>query len=170
VLTGIKSRHAPRSLNQPEERLILSRSSYAGRLQAKRSSRNHEKPLPTNANAKADIASAITQASQQHKNIILAFGGDWCADCLVLDYYLHQPPNAQLLSNNFILVHVDIGQMDHNVDIANKYQVPIQKGVPALAVLNSTGTLLYAQQNKEFETLSATNIQSLTEFLNRWKS
>ena len=60
--------------------------------------------------------------------------------------------------------------MDHNVDIATKYQVPIQKGVPALAVLNSTGTLLYAQQNKEFETLSATNIQSLTEFLNRWKS
>jgi thiol:disulfide interchange protein len=125
---------------------------------------------PPTANAKADIASAITQASQQHKNIILAFGGDWCGDCLVLDYYLHQPPNAQLLSNNFILVHVDIGQMDHNVDIATKYQVPIQKGVPALAVLNSTGTLLYAQQNKEFETLSATNIQSLTEFLNRWKS
>jgi thiol:disulfide interchange protein len=125
---------------------------------------------PPTANAKADIAAAITQASQQHKNIILAFGGDWCADCLVLDYYLHQPPNAQLLSNNFILVHVDIGQMDHNVDIANKYQVPIQKGVPALAVLNSTGTLLYAQQNKEFETLSATNIRSLTEFLNRWKS
>ncbi len=125
---------------------------------------------PPTANAKADIAAAITQASQQHKNIILAFGGDWCADCLVLDYYLHQPPNAELLTNNFILVHVDIGQMDHNVDIANKYQVPIQKGVPALAVLNSTGTLLYAQQNKEFETLSATNIQSLTEFLNRWKS
>ena len=125
---------------------------------------------PPTANAKADIAAAITQASQQHKNIILAFGGDWCADCLVLDYYLHRPPNAELLSNNFILVHVDIGQMDHNVDIATKYQVPIQKGVPALAVLNSTGTLLYAQQNKEFETLSATHIQSLTEFLNRWKS
>jgi thiol:disulfide interchange protein len=57
---------------------------------------------PPTANAKADIAAAITQASQQHKNIILAFGGDWCGDCLVLDYYLHQPPNAELLSNNFI--------------------------------------------------------------------
>jgi thiol:disulfide interchange protein len=125
---------------------------------------------PPTANAKADIAAAITQASRQHKNIILAFGGDWCGDCIVLDYYLHQPPNAELLSNNFILVHVDIGQMDHNVDIASKYQVPIQKGVPALAVLNSSGTLLYAQQNKEFETLSPANIQSLTEFLNRWKS
>jgi thiol:disulfide interchange protein len=125
---------------------------------------------PPTANAKADIAAAISQASSQHKNIILAFGGDWCADCLVLDYYLHQPPNAQLLSSNYILVHVDIGQMDHNVDIANRYQVPIQKGVPALAVLNSTGTLLFAQQNKEFEALSPANIQSLTEFLNRWKS
>jgi thiol:disulfide interchange protein len=125
---------------------------------------------PPTADAKADIAAAITQAGNQHKNIILAFGGDWCAQCLVLDYYLHQPPNAQILSNNYILVHVDIGQMDHNVDIANKYQVPIKKGVPALAVLNSTGTLLFAQQNKEFEVLSAANIQSVTEFLNRWKS
>jgi thiol:disulfide interchange protein len=125
---------------------------------------------PSTADAKADIAAAISQAGNQHKNIILAFGGDWCGDCLVLDYYLHQPPNAQLLANNFILVHVDIGQMDHNVDIADKYHVPIKKGVPALAVLSSNGTLIFAQQNKEFETLSAANIQSLTEFLNRWKS
>ena len=125
---------------------------------------------PPTANAKADIAAAITQASQQHKNIILAFGGDWCADCLVLDYYLHRPPNAELLSNNFILVHVDIGQMDHNVDIAEKYKVPVQKGVPALAVLDSSGKLLFSQQNKEFENMRNMNVESVTDFLNRWKS
>ena len=122
------------------------------------------------ANPKADIAAAITQARQQHKRIILDFGGDWCGDCQVLDIYFQQNPNAQLLDDHFVLVHVDIGQMDHNVDIAEKYHVPIQKGVPALAVLDANGKLLFSQQNKEFENMRNMNIESVTDFLNHWKS
>jgi thiol:disulfide interchange protein len=122
------------------------------------------------ANPRADIAAAITQARQQHKRIILDFGGDWCGDCQVLDIYFNQSPNQQLLADHFVLVHVDIGQMDHNVDIAEKYQVPIKKGVPALAVLDSNGKLLFSQQNKEFENMRNMNSESVTDFLNQWKS
>ena len=60
--------------------------------------------------------------------------------------------------------------MDRNVDIAEEYKVPIQKGVPALAILDSSGQLLFSQQNKEFEHMSNMNVASVTEFLNRWKS
>jgi hypothetical protein len=51
----------------------------------------------------------------------------------VLDFYYHQAPNAELLGKYYIVVHVDIGHMDHNLSIANKYHVPVGKGVPALA-------------------------------------
>jgi thiol:disulfide interchange protein len=122
------------------------------------------------ADPKADISAAITQASKENKRIILDFGGDWCGDCQVLDYYFRQNPNNNLLAENFIVVHVDIGQMDHNVDIAEKYKVPIQEGVPALAVLDSSGKLLFSQQNKEFENMRNMNVDSVTNFLNRWKS
>ena len=98
------------------------------------------------------------------------FGANWCGDCLVLDYYFHQSPNLALLEKNFVLIHVDIGQYDHNVDIAAKYQVPLDKGVPALAVLDSDGKLLYSQENKEFTAMRTMNPSSVTEFLNRWKS
>src|SRR5580698_314777 len=37
------------------------------------------------ADPKADIATALNQARQQHKRVILDFGGDWCGDCQVLD-------------------------------------------------------------------------------------
>jgi hypothetical protein len=62
---------------------------------------------------------------------------------------------------------VDIDHMDHNLNIAAKYHVPISKGVPALAVLDASGNLLYAEREKEFE---HTNPQAITAFLKRWKA
>ena len=119
------------------------------------------------ANPSANIAAAVAAGRKDHKRILLDFGGNWCSDCQVLDYYYHQPPNADLLNRYYRVVHVDIGHMDHNVDIAAKYHVPIARGVPALAVLDSNGKLLYAEKEKEFE---HTSPEAITAFLNRWKS
>jgi thiol:disulfide interchange protein len=119
------------------------------------------------ANPATDISVAVARASREHKRILLDFGGNWCGDCQVLDIYYHQSPNAELLAKYFILVHVNIGHMDQNVDIARKYNVPITKGVPALAVLDSHGKLLYAEHQKEFE---HTTPSAITDFLNRWKA
>jgi thiol:disulfide interchange protein len=122
------------------------------------------------ANPRADIAAALKQAKAEKKRVILDFGGDWCGDCQVLDIYLHQSPNVELLQKHFVMVHIDIGRMDHNVDVAAKYKVPIEKGVPALAVLDANGTLLYSQRNKEFENMSRITPQDVTAFLKRWKA
>src|SRR5438309_6230738 len=42
------------------------------------------------ADAKTEIADAVKQARQDHKRILLVFGGNWCLDCHVLDYRFHQ--------------------------------------------------------------------------------
>jgi thiol:disulfide interchange protein len=118
------------------------------------------------ANPTADIAAALVRARREHKRVILDFGGNWCGDCQVLDIYYHQSPNAELLEKNFILVHINIGHMDKNVDVAKKYNVPITKGVPALAVIDANGNLLYSEREKEFE---HTSPEAITAFLNRWK-
>ncbi len=121
------------------------------------------------ADPHADIAAAIKTATAQHKNIILDFGGNWCGECQVLDIYFHQQPNLSLIENNFVVVHVDIGHMDKNTDVAVKYEVPIKRGVPALAVLDQHGRLIYSQKNKEGEAMARTDPASVTEFLNQWK-
>ena len=122
------------------------------------------------ANPKADIAAAIAQARREHKRVLVDFGGDWCGDCQVLDIYFHQAPNAELLAKHFVLVHVWIGQIDKNLDIPAKYGLPINKGVPALAVLSPAGVVLYAQQKGEFNDMRHMDSSSVTEFLNKWKS
>lgn len=122
------------------------------------------------ANARMDISAAVKKAKAERKRVILDFGGNWCGDCQVLDYYMQDNVNAQLLAKHFVVVHVDIGRFDRNVDVAKQYKVPIEKGVPALAVLDSNGALLYSQANKEFENMRNMRSSDVTEFLNHWKS
>ena len=122
------------------------------------------------ADPKADIAAALKQASLEHKRVILNFGGDWCGDCQVLDIYLHQSPNLELFDKNYLLVHVDIGHYDKNLDIAEKYNIPLKKGVPALAVIDADGKVVYSQQTAEFGDMRYMYPNSVTDFLNRWKA
>ncbi|MGC1782563.1 MAG: thioredoxin family protein [Acidobacteriaceae bacterium] len=124
---------------------------------------------PDVSSAKTDIAKALVQAKQEHKRVILDFGGDWCPDCQVLNIYYHKPENQKLLDENYVLVFVNIGHMDANTDIAAKYGVPIAKGVPALAVLKANGTVLYSQKQGQFNKMRHMEESSVTDFLKEWK-
>lgn len=124
---------------------------------------------PEPAQARADIDAALKTAALTHKRIILDFGGNWCGDCQVLDIYFHDANNLPLVEANFIVVHVNIGRMDANLDLTEKYGIPIRKGVPALAVLSENGQLLYSQKGGEFEDMRHLESSALTSFLLQWK-
>ena len=125
--------------------------------------------FPNTPDAKPEIREALMKAKAEHKRVILDFGGNWCGDCKVLDLYFHQSPNDKLLANNYILVDVNIGKYDMNTDVADKYGVPLKKGVPALAVLAPDGRVLHAQTTGEFENMRNMEASSVTDFLTTWK-
>ena len=124
---------------------------------------------PDPVQAKADLAAAFKTAAETHKRILIDFGGNWCGDCQVLDIYFHNAENLPLLEKNYVLVHVNIGHMDENQDIAAQYQIPLERGVPALAVLSERGKLLYSQKTGEFESMRRMESSSVTNFLVQWK-
>jgi thiol:disulfide interchange protein len=124
---------------------------------------------PDPAQARTDLAAALKTAAETHKRILLDFGGNWCPDCQVLDLYFHDARNLPILEANFVLVHVNVGHMDANVDIAEKYEIPLHRGVPALAVLSDKGALLYSQKGGEFESMRNLESSALTNFLVQWK-
>ena len=124
---------------------------------------------PAPAQAKADLAAALKTAAATHRRVLLDFGGNWCGDCQVLDYYFHDARNMPLLEANFVLVEVNLGRYDANLDLARKYDIPLERGVPALAVLNASGKLLYSQKNGEFEAMRRMESSAVTEFLVHWR-
>ena len=124
---------------------------------------------PAPEQAAADLADALKVAAAQHRRVLLDFGGDWCTDCLVLDLFFHDSSNKPILDANFVLVHINVGHLDQNFKIAERYQIPLSKGVPALAVLNAHGKLLYSQRSGEFESMRRMESGAVTQFLLQWK-
>ena len=124
---------------------------------------------PDPAQEPADLAAALKTAAATHKRILLDFGGNWCGDCQVLDIYFHDPANRPILDANFVLVRINIGMKDANLNVAKRYGVPVDKGVPALAVLSERGTLLYSQKTGEFAPMRRMESSAVTNFLVQWK-
>jgi thiol:disulfide interchange protein len=125
---------------------------------------------PAAGQAKTDLNAALAASATSHKRVILDFGGNWCTDCHVLDRYFHDPVNRPILDANFILVHVNVERMTENLDIADRYRIPLRRGVPALAVLGERGELLYSQRTGEFEAMRGMQSSAVTEFLLHWKN
>lgn len=124
---------------------------------------------PAGVNAQEEIKQAIEAAARDHKNVLLVFGANWCYDCHVLDLAFHRPDLAPLLSANYEVVHVDVGQGEKNQDLMKQYEVPMSKGIPGLAVLDGTGKLLYSQKKGEFEHARSLSPKQLAQFLDQWK-
>lgn len=124
---------------------------------------------PPNVNARAEIKAALARASRDGKRVLLVFGANWCYDCHVLDYEFHQPAMAKLVDGGYVVVHVDVGEYTRNTDLAAQYKVALKRGVPALAVLDRAGKLLYSDQNGEFEKARSMDPETVIAFLNKWK-
>jgi thiol:disulfide interchange protein len=122
---------------------------------------------PETTTAQADLDAAIAKAHHEHKRVLVDFGGDWCPDCQVLDIYANQSPNAEILAKYFVKVNVNIGHIDTNKDIATRCGVDLH-GVPALAVLDGHGKVIFGQHN-EFSDMRNLKSSDLTDFLNKWK-
>ena len=124
---------------------------------------------PAPENARPEIAAALRRAAEDHKRVLLVFGGNWCYDCHVLDAAFHTQEIAPLLRANYHVVHVNIGEeYDKNLDLAAKYHVPLKKGVPALAVIDADGKIVYSQQAGEFENSVRIAPADVAAFLKKW--
>ena len=125
---------------------------------------------PDDADAHAEIKEAEERAAREHKRLLLVFGANWCFDCHVLDLAFQRQDLAPVLAANYEVVHVDLGPDEHkNADLVKQYEIPLDKGIPALAVAESDGKLVVSQKNGEFEDARGLTPEALLEFLNKWK-
>jgi thioredoxin 1 len=125
---------------------------------------------PADADAHAEIQQAEEKAAQEHKRLLLVFGANWCFDCHVLDLAFHRPGLSPIIEANYEVVHIDLGPDEHkNADLVSQYQIPLHKGIPALAVVDSDGKLIFSQKDGEFEDARGLSPGALAEFLNQWK-
>jgi len=123
-------------------------------------------PYDENANSAADIQAALTKAKVEKKDVLLIFGANWCKDCVELDRSL-KGQSAALINKKFVLVKINIGQYDANINIANDYGNPIKKGIPAAVLLTPQNTVLYATHGGELADARHMSDQGIYDFFNK---
>jgi hypothetical protein len=119
--------------------------------------------------ARAELKEAEERAAVVHRRVLLVFGANWCYDCHVLDLAFHRPDFATVMAG-YEVVHVDVGpDEEKNADLVKQFDVPLNKGIPALAVAESDGKLVVSQKNGEFEDARSMTPEAVLAFLNRWR-
>jgi thioredoxin 1 len=120
--------------------------------------------------AEAELKAGLARAANEHKRVIVVFGGNWCYDCHVLDTTFHSKAFAPLIEANYVVVHINIGdEGKDNHDLAGRLGVVLDKGVPSLGVLEPNGKVVYAQKNGEFESTVKMGPEDVRAFLEKWK-
>ncbi|MGW4435142.1 thioredoxin family protein [Streptomyces sp. NPDC004596] len=120
------------------------------------------------ANAAAGIEAALAAGKKDGRPVLVDFGADWCLDCRVLGARFEEPgPSAALAG--YHVVTVDVGEFDHNLDVAARYVHLGTSGIPALVVLDpASGRTKVATNRGEFSNARTMSADQVEEFLKRW--
>jgi thioredoxin 1 len=124
---------------------------------------------PDPAVTQNDMDAALASAKIDRKRVLAIFGANWCYECHVLDAALHSTQIEAFVAANYHVVHVNIGDGDANAALALRYQVPLDKGVPALAVIDSNGDLLTSPGQGGIQSAAQVGMSDLVSFLTQWK-
>lgn len=95
------------------------------------------------ADAAKDIAAAAERARLDNRRVLAMWGENRCEFCAYLNELITTDPQLRrLIESEYVLVKVDIGKFDKNIDLATQYNTPITQtkptsfGAPAFTVID----------------------------------
>ncbi len=98
-------------------------------------------PYDEAADAHAQVDAALAEARRTGHTVLLDFGGNWCPDCRMLAGVFQEPPVQAWLAQHFVVLTIDIGRRNKNLDIPARWGVKIE-GVPTVLMISPDGKLL----------------------------
>ncbi len=120
-------------------------------------------PYDETANAKTELQAGLTSARQQQKPLLIIFGANWCPDCRALGAALNGRV-GKLIDEHFVVVKVDIGNFDKNMELSEHYGTPTKKGIPAAVVVGADDSVLYATKAGELANARRMSDSGLYDF------
>lgn len=105
------------------------------------------------ADGSAQIDAALARAKLDGKRVLVQWGAEWCGWCHWLnDAFTGDRGLARELLYEYEVVHVDIGQFDKHMDLAEKLGAGFEgAGVPYLTILAEDGSVLVNSSSVPFE-------------------
>lgn len=124
-------------------------------------------PYPDTTVAHDQVAQAFALAQKTHRKVLLDFGGNWCPDCKMLSGIFALPDAAQWLDSQFVVVPVNVGRINTNLDLAARYGVTI-KAVPTVIIVTPDGHALNGDGSTALGNARSMSPQAVLDLISSW--
>ncbi len=120
------------------------------------------------ADSRRRVEEARRRAAVAGKRVAVIFGADWCPDHQALERSLQSQYVAPFVDGVFEIVVLDVGQRDRNLELMGEYGMAVERGIPAVVVLEPDGTVVTAQKNGEFSTARSLPVVEIANFFHQY--
>ncbi len=111
-----------------------------------------EKVYDEAADAAKQIEAALARAAKENQRVLIQWGGNWCPWCIKLhNTFKADKAIARKLMYEYVVVNVDIGRFDKNMNLMEKYGADTKAGVPYLTLLDAKGNVVVNQETGALE-------------------
>jgi thioredoxin 1 len=110
------------------------------------------------------LSKSTLTATKENKLILVVFGADWCPDCRSFNEKLNIKPLSEIITSRFVVMHVDVGEWDKNIDFTKQFGSPIDGGIPSIAILGNDKKLYYVAEGGEFASARTSKVKTLNEW------
>lgn len=122
-------------------------------------------PYQTESDPFRAFDDAVFRARSEGKQILVVFGAPWCPDCRAFYRDMQTDPLAGFLAANFVVMHVDIGNWNRNMDFVERFGRPVAKGIPTFAVADAGGEKRFVATARELAAARRLTNPELTDWL-----
>jgi thiol-disulfide isomerase/thioredoxin len=119
-------------------------------------------PYDPALDVEAAYRAAIASAAAEDRLVLVVFGANWCPDCRRLAEELSRGTLAALIERELVVVKVDVGNWDHNLEFVARFGEPIASGIPSIALVGSDGVPRFVTRAGELATVRHAKTENLT--------
>lgn len=121
------------------------------------------------ADAKKDIAMAVSKAEKEGKHVFLQIGGNWCVWCLRFnELIVSNDTLTNDMRENYEVVHVNYSKENKNEAVLSSLGFPQRFGFPVFVILDGKGNRIHTQNSAYLEEGKGHSAKKVIEFLENW--
>ena len=115
------------------------------------------------------VETARQRAKREGKLLLLDLGANWCGSCRSLAGTLKLAPMRRFVDEHFVLVIIDVGRFDRNMQIPALYDVDQLPGLPSLLIIDpQRDQLINEGEVSIFAHLPRQTPQAVADWLAQW--
>ena len=104
--------------------------------------KKREKIYDESADAKEQIAKALTKAGKENHRVLVQWGANWCGWCHRLEDWMAREEVAKILFRDFVDIKIDVDRTIGGQDLLERFTKGQRTGIPWYAVLEPGGEVL----------------------------